>query len=70
MWAPDVPPVDPRTALRYFGIAVLAFGGIMSAAYLGGPEMPAIRREYPYDGLVKELGSVEANKVYCLMVAR
>jgi hypothetical protein len=38
----------------------IAFGFLVKAIT---PEPPAIRREYPFDGLVKELGGVEENKV-------
>jgi NADH dehydrogenase (ubiquinone) 1 beta subcomplex subunit 8 len=69
MWAPDVPAVDPRTSARYFAVALLGFITFGTTAYyVLTPNMPAIRREYPYDGLVTELGGVEANKVRPLAV--
>jgi NADH dehydrogenase (ubiquinone) 1 beta subcomplex subunit 8 len=68
MWAPDVPPVDPRIAIRHFALALAVFGGIVATSYYGLPRMPAVRREYPYDGLVAELGGVDVNKVWRLPV--
>jgi NADH dehydrogenase (ubiquinone) 1 beta subcomplex subunit 8 len=64
MWGPDIPHVDPATALRHFAIAVsgfVAFGLLCNYALV--PERPAVPRQYPFDGLVKELGGLEANKV-------
>lgn len=64
MWGPDVPPIDPYVALRQFLYAVtgfVAFG--FAVKYVLLPEPPAVRREYPFDGLVKELGGLEENKV-------
>ena len=63
MWGPDAPVVDPRRALRNFIIAFSTFAGIGTLCYVGTPEMPAVRREYPFDGLQKELGGLEENKV-------
>ncbi|THH07377.1 hypothetical protein EW145_g3429 [Phellinidium pouzarii] len=62
MWGLDVPKVPPKTALFQFGIAASLFGSIMLFAYLSTPEMPAVKRSYPYDGLVKELGGLEENR--------
>ena len=64
MWGPDAPVVPPRTALYQFTIATLAFVGFglfVNAALV--PKRPAIPREYPYSGLVTELGGLEENKV-------
>ena len=55
--------MPPSTALFQFGVAATVFGTIMLAAYALTPEIPVVRREYPYDGLVKELGGLEENKV-------
>ena len=63
MWGPDIPVVPPPTAARWFSIAVAGFvslGVLLSYAH---PEIPAVRREYPYGGLVEELGGYEQNKV-------
>lgn len=70
MWGPDIPPnsISPYTALRHFMIAA---SGIVAVGFLIKygltPDMPAVRRQYPYDGLVKELGGLQENKVclYC-----
>lgn len=64
MWGPDPAPVPIEVARRQFLMAVagfIAFGFLVKAIT---QEPPAIRREYPFDGLVKELGGVEENKVY------
>jgi NADH dehydrogenase (ubiquinone) 1 beta subcomplex subunit 8 len=64
MWGPDIPHVDPATALRHFTIAAsgfVAFGLLCNYALV--PERPAIPRQFPFDGLVKELGGLEENKV-------
>lgn len=63
MWGPDPPRVPPREALFQFSIAVTMFGGIMLFAYTVTPERTAVPRQYPFDGLVKELGGLEENKV-------
>jgi NADH dehydrogenase (ubiquinone) 1 beta subcomplex subunit 8 len=64
MWGPDIPHVAPATALRQFTIALsgfVAFGLLCNYALV--PERPAISRQFPFDGLVKELGGLEENKV-------
>ncbi|KAI9512069.1 hypothetical protein F5148DRAFT_1165980 [Russula earlei] len=63
MWGADIPHVNPATALRHFTIAVsgfVAFGLLCN--HLLVPERPAVPRQYPFDGLVKELGGLEENK--------
>jgi NADH dehydrogenase (ubiquinone) 1 beta subcomplex subunit 8 len=50
---------------------MIAASGIVAVGFLIKygltPDMPAVRRQYPYDGLVKELGGLQENKVclYC-----
>ena len=63
MWGPDAPGVAPSRALRNFVIACGTFGSIGFLCYAIKPDMPAVRREYPFDGLQKELGGLEENKV-------
>jgi len=64
MWGPDIPHVPPHKALFQFSVAVLSFVGFgVLCKYALVPERPAVPREYPYDGLVKELGGLEENKV-------
>lgn len=74
MWGPDIPPagLTAQSALRQL---LAAFAGFATLAFViknyGIPERPAIPREFPYDGLVKELGGVEELRVcfcYCLFV--
>ncbi|KAF9560475.1 hypothetical protein CPC08DRAFT_708033 [Agrocybe pediades] len=63
MWGPDIPPIEPNAALRQFLLALsgfVAFG--FTVKYVLLPGAPAVRREYPFDGLVKELGGLEENK--------
>ena len=63
MWGPDPPNIPERRALFQFGVAAAVFGGIMLFAYKAIPERQAVPRQYPYEGLVKELGGLEENKV-------
>lgn len=66
MWGPDIPPagVTPQSALRQL---LAAFAGFATIALViknfGIPERPGVPREFPYDGLVKELGGIEELKV-------
>ncbi|KAI0671778.1 hypothetical protein C8Q78DRAFT_991332 [Trametes maxima] len=62
MWGPDVPVVPPQTAIRWFSIAVLGFVSFGVLCNYGHPEIPAVRREYPFGGLVNELGGLDENK--------
>ena len=64
MWGPDISAVPKRTALSHFTLATLAFVGfgfVVNATLV--PKSPAVPREYPYSGLVTELGGMEENKV-------
>ena len=63
MWGPDVPSIPPKTAVFQFGIAASVFLGLALIANALTPERDSIPREYPYSGLVKELGGLEENKV-------
>lgn len=63
MWGPDVHQIPPYEALKQFTFAFSLFGGIMLFSYLVTPTKPVVPREYPFDGLVKELGGLEENKV-------
>jgi len=63
MWTPDPPAMtSPGSALRQFSIAVLAFVAFGLTVKAITPEPPAVPRDYPYGGLVKELGGLEQNK--------
>jgi NADH dehydrogenase (ubiquinone) 1 beta subcomplex subunit 8 len=64
MWGPDIPVVPPQRAAIHFAIAVAGFIGFGYATkhYLVA-EKPAVPREYPFSGLVTELGGLEENKV-------
>ncbi|KAH9846681.1 hypothetical protein C2E23DRAFT_890663 [Lenzites betulinus] len=62
MWGPDVPVVPPQSALRWFSIAVFGFVSFGVFCTYAKPAMPAVRREYPFGGLVTELGGMEENK--------
>lgn len=63
MWGPDVHQIPPYEALKQFTFAFSLFGGILLFSYLVTPTKPVVPREYPFDGLVKELGGLEENKV-------
>ena len=65
MWAPDPPVIPPSLALRQFALAWAGIAGLGYVIYLTVPERPAVPREYPYGGLIKELGGLEINKVRC-----
>lgn len=64
MWGPDPPPLPPHEALKQLLLAAVGFigVGILIKERLV-PEMPAVRRQYPHDGLVAELGGLQENKV-------
>jgi NADH dehydrogenase (ubiquinone) 1 beta subcomplex subunit 8 len=64
MWGPDIAHVAPATALNHFAIALsgfVAFGFLCN--YVLTPDRPAVPRQYPFNGLVRELGGLEENKV-------
>ena len=63
MWGPDAPHVAPERAARNFGIAVVGFITLGVFAKLSIPDRPSAHREYPFSGLVNELGGLEENKV-------
>jgi len=63
MWGPDVHNIGPGRALLQMTIAfslVGAFGYVIYNHHLTSPAAP---RSYPYGGLVKELGGVNAANV-------
>lgn len=64
MWGPDVAPLPPHKALAQFILAALGFVGFgFTVKNYIAQDPPAIRREYPYSGLVTELGGQEETKV-------
>ncbi|KAF8896459.1 hypothetical protein BD779DRAFT_1668241 [Infundibulicybe gibba] len=62
MWGPDIPPLPPHKAVLQFTIAVLGFVGAGFFIKSITPDAPATRREYPYSGLVTELGGLHENQ--------
>lgn len=65
MWGPDIPPpgVTPERALNHFLIAAGVFVGFFfTTKQFLTPEPHFIRRTYPHDGLVTELGGLAENK--------
>ncbi|KAH7913581.1 hypothetical protein BJ138DRAFT_1171205 [Hygrophoropsis aurantiaca] len=63
MWGPDVPGIPPQKALFQFTLAVTGFVGFgLLCNYALVPERPAVPREYPFSGLVRELGGLEENR--------
>jgi NADH dehydrogenase (ubiquinone) 1 beta subcomplex subunit 8 len=64
MWGPDVSTtVLASTALKQLVAVALGLTGFGYIVYRMVPESPAIPRQYPFSGLVKELGGLEENKV-------
>lgn len=64
MWSPDVSGVPPQKALFQFTLVALGFVGFaFFTKYALVPDKPAVPREYPFSGLVVELGGLEENKV-------
>lgn len=64
MWGPDAPVVPQSTALRHLIIATLGFVSFgFFAKFFLIPDRPAVPRDYPFSGLVAELGGLEDNKV-------
>ncbi|KAL1738661.1 hypothetical protein HDZ31DRAFT_78183 [Schizophyllum fasciatum] len=59
MWGPDIPVIDPSVALRHFTIAFSIFAGIYALSCAASPQIPAIRREYPHDGLKNAFGGYD-----------
>ena len=63
MWGPDISVVPPRTALFQFTLAVLGFVGFGFFVNSIVPDRPAVPRQYPFSGLITELGGMEENRV-------
>lgn len=64
MWTPDPPThATPPSALRQFSIAVVGFLAFGVFTQMTTPAPVATPRDYPYEGLVVELGGIEQNKV-------
>ena len=57
-------------ATKQLSVAVAVFAVVIFGIVSVRPEMPAIRRQYPYGGLVRELGGIEENKVRLRFVSR
>lgn len=64
MWGLDVPVVPPDQALRQFTVVALGFVAFGFLCTKIVPDRPAVAREYPFSGLVTELGGLEENKVH------
>ncbi|KAG8908314.1 hypothetical protein FRC00_011297 [Tulasnella sp. 408] len=63
MWTPDPPThATPPSALRQFSIAVVGFLAFGVFTQMTTPAPVATPRDYPYEGLVVELGGIEQNK--------
>lgn len=63
MWTPDVADIAPSTALKQLSFAVLGFVTFGLVVKATVPARPSVPREYPFSGLVNELGGLEENKV-------
>ncbi|CAN6672508.1 hypothetical protein TRVA0_046S00760 [Trichomonascus vanleenenianus] len=64
VWSPDrFDQVSDSTALKWVGWTVLAFAGLSAFVYaFVDHESPAVRRNYPHEGLYKALGGTEETK--------
>lgn len=60
MWGPDEHKMNPWKALGQLTLALSLFSGFTYLIAKYHITSPAIKREYPYDGLVKELGGANA----------
>ncbi len=70
MFTPDPPTVaTPASALRQLSVAILGFIAFGVFAKMTTPDRVTAPRDYPYDGLVKELGGIEENKVRAALVS-
>lgn len=69
MWGPDIPVIPPQEALRQFLIVAGCFvaAGLFMRTFLV-PDRPAIPREYPFNGLEKELGGNRVRSLVCIMI--
>ncbi|KAL9934998.1 hypothetical protein V8E36_006074 [Tilletia maclaganii] len=56
VWAPDVPPIPPSSALFQFGLAALAMATFAGIVYVNQFDEVCVRRSYPRGGLKAELG--------------
>jgi NADH dehydrogenase (ubiquinone) 1 beta subcomplex subunit 8 len=64
MWGPDISPVPPQEALYQLSLVALGFISFgFFCKYALVPDRPAVPREYPFSGLIRELGGLEENKV-------
>jgi NADH dehydrogenase (ubiquinone) 1 beta subcomplex subunit 8 len=56
-------------AVKQLSVAVAVFCVLLGAIYAVRPEAPMVRRQYPFSGLIRELGGIEENKVRCFITA-
>jgi len=62
VWSYDHYPMSGGEAVKQLSVAVAVFCVLLGAIYAARPEIPAIRRQYPFSGLIRELGDIEENK--------
>ncbi|KAF8312506.1 Ndufb8, NADH dehydrogenase 19kDa subunit [Clavulina sp. PMI_390] len=62
VWSYDHYAMSGGEAVKQLSVAVAVFAVVIYGLTTLTPEMPAIRRQYPYSGLVRELGGIEENK--------
>jgi NADH dehydrogenase (ubiquinone) 1 beta subcomplex subunit 8 len=60
MWGPDVHAIGPGTALLQIGVAASLLGVFAYVIYNHNLTSPAAPRSYPYNGLEKALGGINA----------
>jgi NADH dehydrogenase (ubiquinone) 1 beta subcomplex subunit 8 len=63
MFSADLPKVKPQRAMGQLAVVALMLATLGVVLYKVTPESPVVPREYPFSGLVKELGGLEENKV-------
>jgi NADH dehydrogenase (ubiquinone) 1 beta subcomplex subunit 8 len=56
MWGPDIHKTTPFSALMQLSLALSLVGGFAYILSVTRPESPVAKRDYPYNGLEKELG--------------
>lgn len=63
MWGPDVHKTSPGSALLQLSLALSLVGCFAYMLSVTRPEATFVRREYPYNGLEKELGGHQHARV-------
>ncbi|KAJ9059817.1 hypothetical protein DSO57_1037597 [Entomophthora muscae] len=70
VWAPDVHKYPLKSALFELGVVATIVASIAYVYSFNAPQLQAVRRSYPFDGLRVELGNDPNSKVNDGIVAR